>query len=245
MAAGGRRFLHSYRARRVARYECPRGRAAARAGGRTQTRWVVRTGRRPAAGTEGRTAVPRYRNRPPGGVRICRTVGAVTLVPIDRAALTSRCCGARCSELSGTTVTAAATSATQTPVCRLSETSSAASYSPATWTRRFPTRSGSSTKTAGASEAASNSNSNSSRGHARTDVRTAARTTATSDNKPRAGRGPRVAGSRRRRPGQRGAVALGQRRPGALLQAATASSITPTQTGVRARRRRGGIVGDD
>jgi len=75
-------------------------------------------------------------------------------------------------------VTTEATSANQTPVRRLSATSSAASYSPATWTRRFPSRSGSSTKTAGASKAASNS----SHGHAGTAVKTAARTATTSSS---------------------------------------------------------------
>ncbi len=121
MDGGGRRSLHSYRARRVARCARLRGRTPAHPGVRTQDRWLVRTGQRPAAGTGGRTAVPQYCGitvGPPNGVRICRTVSAATLVPTDRAASTSRCCGARCSELSRTTVTTAATSATQTPVCR-------------------------------------------------------------------------------------------------------------------------------
>ncbi len=157
MAAGGRRSLHSYRAWRVARYECASRRAALRAGGRPNANPHEGTYRL-GASRQTQKDVPRYCSTAVALNKWCqdlqdsqrRDAGPDRQGGVDQPQL--RCAMQRVVR---TTVTAAATSATHTPVCRLSDTSSVASYSPATWTRRFPTRSGSSMKAARASKAAS------------------------------------------------------------------------------------------
>jgi len=88
------------------------------------------------ANTEGRTAVPQYRNSLPGGIRNCRTERRDAGPHLQ-----GRCCGARCSELSPHDRDGRGDQRyLDIQGCRLSETSSSGWYSPATLDLAVPHR---------------------------------------------------------------------------------------------------------